>query len=60
MRGTENEGALKMIEAKICEEKLQEAECIQATCNNICQLKHGNLAGGTCESFLKCICSYPC
>ncbi|ESW05538.1 hypothetical protein PHAVU_011G188000 [Phaseolus vulgaris] len=55
----ENEGAMKVVEAGRCEEKLNE-DCQESKCNSDCVRKHGNLASGRCNAIEDCICRFPC
>ncbi|CAJ1979250.1 unnamed protein product [Sphenostylis stenocarpa] len=55
----ENEGGLKAVEARRCEEKLNE-DCQEGKCNSDCRKKHGNSASGMCNAIEDCICNYPC
>nr|KYP32998.1 hypothetical protein KK1_046207 [Cajanus cajan] len=58
--GIENEGPVKVIEARSCEEKLYENDCQENKCNADCHRKHGNLASGMCNAIEDCICNFPC
>jgi len=57
---TENEGPLKLIEARTCEETLYEFSCVSNKCDTDCRNKHGNFASGDCNAIEDCICRYPC
>ncbi|KAG5000995.1 hypothetical protein AAZX31_08G224900 [Glycine max] len=58
--GIENEGPLKLIEARTCEETLYEFSCVSNKCGTDCRNKHGNFASGDCNAIEDCICRYPC
>ncbi|KAL2326066.1 hypothetical protein Fmac_025124 [Flemingia macrophylla] len=58
--GIENEGPIKVIEGRSCEEKLYENTCEEKECNVACQKKHGNSATGHCNAIEDCICRFPC
>ena len=55
----ENEGAMKVVEAGRCDEKLNE-DCQESKCDGDCVRKHGNLASGRCNAIEDCICRFPC
>ncbi|KAG5000993.1 hypothetical protein JHK87_022065 [Glycine soja] len=42
--GIENEGPLKVIEARICEDTLYQLQCNDFKCNTACRKKYGKLA----------------
>lgn len=56
---TENEGALKMIEGKVCEVKLYDY-CDGDICYLDCPKKYGASASAHCSLEGDCICVYPC
>lgn len=60
MCDTENEGPLKLIEARQCEETLYKFSCASNKCGTDCRNKHGKFASGTCNAIEDCICRYPC
>ncbi|KAG5001050.1 hypothetical protein AAZX31_08G230300 [Glycine max] len=59
--GIENEGPLKVIEARTCQDRLGALNCIQDECHISCIKKHGKLTKVGCSMPLyDCICLYPC
>ncbi|KAG5000994.1 hypothetical protein AAZX31_08G224700 [Glycine max] len=59
--GIENEGPLKMIEARSCKDIIfVDWGCEDNTCNTDCRQKHGRLASGLCNETENCLCHFPC
>jgi len=56
----ENEGPLKVIEARICEDTLYQLQCNDFKCNTACRKKYGKLASGMCNVVDDCTCHFPC
>ncbi|KAK7342637.1 hypothetical protein VNO80_25593 [Phaseolus coccineus] len=56
--GMENEGPLKMIEARFCDVKLY--DYCEAECFTDCPKKYGKKAMGLCNETSQCICRWEC
>ncbi|ESW04810.1 hypothetical protein PHAVU_011G126900 [Phaseolus vulgaris] len=56
---SQNEGAMEVVEAGRCDEKLNE-DCQESKCDSDCVKKHGNLVSGRCNAIEDCICRFPC
>ncbi|QCD85812.1 S locus-related glycoprotein 1 binding pollen coat protein [Vigna unguiculata] len=56
----ENEGGMKMVEARRCDETLYTGSCHESQCQSDCTKKRGNLASGHCSPIEDCTCQYPC
>jgi len=56
---TENEGPMKVTEAKVCEVKLYDY-CEGDNCFVDCPKKYGKAATVRCGLHDECFCDYPC
>ncbi|KAG4947159.1 hypothetical protein JHK87_043166 [Glycine soja] len=59
MEKEENEGPLKVIEAKICDEELYNY-CDESCFTDICAKKYGSTSIPLCNELNHCICRYRC